>query len=187
MPNYQNSKIYKIWSPSCCEIYIGATTLPLHQRFYEHKKKYEKFLEGKIISTRSREILKYDDAKIELIKYCPCNSKEELNSIEAEHIRNTENCINLKIPGRSKKQYYEETKEKRIEQREIYYEKNKQKILEQVKQYYEENKQKISEKAKQKINCECGSICTITNKLRHERTKKHKNFMLEIAEKNKNI
>ena len=210
MPNYQNSKIYKIWSPSCTEIYIGATTQPLSQRFHRHKKKYEIFINGKIkYLTKSREILKYGDAKIELVKKCPCNDKEELNKIEAEFIRNTGNCVNLKIPGRNGKQYYEEfknellekgkiyreeNKQKISEQRKIYYEENKQKKLEQNKNYYEKNKQKISEQRKiyykenkqkkleqkkQKINCVCGSIYRKIDKARHERSKKHINFILE--------
>ena len=195
MPNYQNSKIYKIWSPSCNEIYIGATTQKLHYRFGKHKTTYKRFINGKIkISTKSREILKYDDAKIELIKYCPCNSKEELNSIEAEYIRNTENCINLKIPGRTKKQWSEDNKERINDQKKIYneknkseiakkkkihYEKNKQKRLETMKIYRENNKQKIAEQAKQKIKCECGSTISRGSKYNHERSEKHKNFLVE--------
>ena len=45
------------------------------------------------------------------------------------------------------------------------------------KQYYENNKERIKEyhKAynKVKYTCECGSILTVHNKVRHERSKKH--------------
>ena len=60
-------------------------------------------------------------------------------------------CINKQRSGLVskeegyKKQYYEENKDKILEQQKQYYEQNKQQILEQKKQYYEQNKEQRRE------------------------------------------
>ena len=41
------------------------------------------------------------------------------------------------------------------------------------KNYREDNKDKISEKKKEKIMCECGSITSKNNILRHKKSNKH--------------
>ncbi len=40
MPNYNNGKIYKLWSPEGDDIYIGSTTQPLTARKSSHKKRF---------------------------------------------------------------------------------------------------------------------------------------------------
>jgi hypothetical protein len=42
MPNYQNAKIYKLWSPEGDDIYIGSTTQSLAVRKAGHKAKKTK-------------------------------------------------------------------------------------------------------------------------------------------------
>jgi len=57
MPNYQNSKIYKVWSPQTDEVYIGSTTQPLSKRMVQHRTDYK--------TNRSRSsanIIKFGDA-----------------------------------------------------------------------------------------------------------------------------
>ena len=64
MPNYQNSKIYKIISPSNPElVYYGSTTKKLCYRMCDHKAHFKN--PKNYIS--SFEILKYDDAINRLI------------------------------------------------------------------------------------------------------------------------
>ena len=58
----------------------------------------------------SKIILQYPDVYIELIELFPCNSKEELNKKEGEHIR-TNNCVNKLIAGRTDFEYRKENKE----------------------------------------------------------------------------
>lgn len=89
MPNYQNGKIYKITSSQTDLIYIGSTVEKLNLRFAHHKHQFKKNING----TKSKEILKYDDAKIELIESYPCNSKEDLFKREREYIKSL-NCVN---------------------------------------------------------------------------------------------
>jgi len=144
MPDYQNAKIYKLWSPQGDEIYIGATTQTLATRKAKHKHKLNCC--SKILFE------KYDDVRIELIEEYPCKNKMQLDRREGEHIRN-HNCINKNIAGRTNKEYYEDNKEQirkcKNEYDKEYREKNREKIRERHKKYYEKNKEQIREKQKE--------------------------------------
>jgi hypothetical protein len=87
MPNYQNAKIYKLWSPEGDDIYIGSTTQSLAVRKAGHKY-------GGNNKKCSSKILfeKYNDVRIELLECCPCDNKEELTKQEGEYIRNNDVC-----------------------------------------------------------------------------------------------
>jgi len=102
---YQRGQIYSIRSHQTDLIYIGSTIQPLHKRFYEHKSGFKTE-----INYTSKEIMKYDDAYIELIEDFPCNSKKELTKREGYYIRNT-NCVNTKIAGRTKDEWYVDNKQ----------------------------------------------------------------------------
>ena len=88
--------------------------------------------------------MKYGDAEIYLIQLCDCQSKMELERCERSHIESIE-CVNKTIPGRTKKEYYIDNKEK-IKQ---YYIENKELICKQKKEYYIENKELICKQKKQ--------------------------------------
>lgn len=137
---YQRGQIYSIRSHQTDFIYIGSTTQPLHKRFHEHKNSKRYYT--------SKEIIQYTDAYIELIENYPCNSKKELNRREGQHIRNTENCVNKQLAGRTKKEYCIDNKEEILEMNKEYYYANKDNHLQQKKIYYEENKDVILEKSR---------------------------------------
>jgi len=46
-----------------------------------------------------------------------------------------------------------------------------------MKQYCDKHAEQLSEQRKQQFTCECGSVCRINEKARHERTLKHQNFI----------
>ena len=180
---YKNSSIYCIRSRQTEKIYVGSTTQKLSSRMATHRCDYKRFLKKKIHYLTSFEILKYDDAYIELIEKFPCNDIYELRKQEAFHIKNM-NCINRYLPGRTQKQWEEENKDWMIkrgkiyreknkesiaERGKIYREKNKEKLAERKKKYYEKNKEVLSEKYKIKYTCECGSIGNRRGKKRHEK------------------
>jgi predicted GIY-YIG superfamily endonuclease len=71
------------------------------------------------------------------------------------------------------KEHYEQNKGKRLEQMKQYREQNKDKLLELNKDYYEQNKDKILEKKSQQITCECGCILTKGCVGRHLKSPKH--------------
>jgi hypothetical protein len=140
---YQNGKIYQIVSFSHPDlIYYGSTIQTLSMRFAGHRRDTKK--EN---SNSSKQIICFDDAKILLIENYPCNSKEELNKREGEYIRNNI-CVNKRIEGRTKEEYYEDNKELIKEKNKEYYEGNREKIKENSKIYNDNNKEKITEKQK---------------------------------------
>ncbi len=156
MPDYQKSKIYKLVGYG--KTYYGSTTQPLCERKSQHKQNFLKNKNG----TCSKELFKLgSDIDIVLVETYPCNNKEELHQRERYYIENNE-CINNRIPLRTRKEHYID---------------NKDKILENQKEYNETNKDKIKEQKSEKIKCECGKIYTQSNKSRHKQSKKHIQFI----------
>jgi hypothetical protein len=184
MPNYQNSKIYKLYCPDGDpnDVYYGATTQNLERRLSKHKSPINHCVSRLLFE-------KYKDkVKIELVENFSCNDKKELDIKEAYYIRNN-NCINKVIPNRTDKEYYiehkeqisEKNKEYRIEHKEYFKEYHKEYYIEhkeQKKEYYIEHKEKLLEQSKEKFTCECGGTYTRNNKSSHIKTKKHQEYIL---------
>ena len=137
MPDYQNSKIYRLWSVDTDKIYIGSTTQKLCNRLAKHKSSHNSCCSKTLFEIS-------DNVKIELIELYPCNSREELNKREGELIRSME-CVNRCIAGRTKKEYNKEYSDEHKEQMKEYREANKEKIAKLKKEYYVENIEKIKE------------------------------------------
>ena len=108
MPDYQNSKIYKIYSLSNEElVYFGSTTQRLSQRKAEHVKDSKK----EHYNGSSKIIINNGNWKMELIQDYPCLNRLELETLEGEYIKNNK-CINIMIPARTKKQYRDANRDK---------------------------------------------------------------------------
>ena len=144
--DYNNSKIYKIIDNTNGNIYIGSTTQKLSQRLGEHTRQYKKYCIGKFHYLSSFDIIKNMSYEIILIEEVNCSNKEQLLKIEREHIEANE-CINIRIPSRSQKEYIEYQKEYNYVNRDKikdHYEANRDKI----KEHYEANRDEIIEKQK---------------------------------------
>ncbi len=129
MPDYSKAKIYAIRAPGTDSVYIGATTKPLlSQRMAEHRAHFKRWEEGKENLTCSAKILDYEGAYIELIEEFPCQTKDQLNRREGEIIRQTPNCINKYVTGRTVIEYISENKEARNEKSRNWYYANREKI-----------------------------------------------------------
>ena len=93
MPNYQDSKIYKIFSvsdPTLC--YYGSTTQKyLCSRIATHLVAYRS---GKF-NTSAKIIFDKGDYSYSLVENFPCNNKQELEKKEHEYITNNP-CVNKK-------------------------------------------------------------------------------------------
>ena len=138
-----NGKIYSIRSHQTDLIYIGSTCeTRLSARLSKHKWNYKAYLkEGRYYT--SFEILKYADAYIELIEEVKEKTKDELQRLEGEHIRNNNYCVNKNIAGRTRK-----------ERDEV----NKDKLLAQQK-----------EQKNKKYMCKCGKSLSTGNKSIHKK------------------
>ena len=145
--NYNNSKIYKIVSPTTAKIYIGSTTQPLCKRIAAHLTNYRAYI---IDNTKkymtSYEILKLGDYSIKLIEECNFENREQLRQREGYYIKlNRDIVVNKKIEGRTQKEWESDNKEHRTQYIKQYAIDNK----EQIRQYRFDNKKHIAEAMKQ--------------------------------------
>ena len=185
--------IYRLFNSNYEECYIGSTTnykrrIICHRsncnniNCKEYNYKVYKFI---------RENDGFDKWQFEILEELDC-TKKELNETEGIFIEMFNSTLNIRIEGRSIKEYYianidkirEQGKQNYIankdkikEQRKQYRKLNKDKLKEQEKQYRELNKDKINERERTKINCICGSSINKGDKARHERTIKHNEFI----------
>ena len=117
--------IYKITDGS--NNYIGSTTKDINFRFKEHFYKYQNHLRGQYRYTSSFEIIKngIETCWVELLEEYKYNTFTERLMREKEHILNNE-CVNIRTPLRSRKEYYEMNKEKIKAKQKEYYKKKKE-------------------------------------------------------------
>lgn len=175
---YHNGKIYTIRSAQTDKYYIGSTTQPLYKRFYEHKRDYKLFLDGKFHNVSSFDIVKFDDCYIELLEEFKCENKEQLTKKEGQTIRLYINdIVNKRIEGRSKQEHYIDNKDKIKEIQKQYYTDNKEIKKQYNEQYYDDNKEKILAKLNCKYICQCGGKYTQVNKTRHLKSNKHQKYL----------
>ena len=145
--NYNNSRIYKIVSPSTDKIYIGSTTQILCKRIAKHLIDYRAYI---IDNTKkylsSYEIIKLGDYSIKLIEECNFENREQLRQREGYYIKFYKDIIvNKLIAGRTRKEYLIDNKEHIAERSKQYVIDNK----EQIRQYAIDNAKHIAEVTKQ--------------------------------------
>ena len=133
MKDFTEGKIYKIFNSITDETYIGSTTQPLCNRMKNHRNDHNNPNKSHYNFKLYKCFREHDveNFYIELIEKCPCSSKEELLAREGYWIRNASPSLNVQIPGRTAKQYYQD---------------NKEQILVQVKKYREDNREVVLEK-----------------------------------------
>jgi len=141
MPDYQQGKIYKLWSPSKNLVYYGSTIQSLSQRLGGHKRDENR--RGKHCS--SSEIINCGDYKIELVEAYPCNNKQQLEKKEGEYIKNNE-CINKFVAGRTRKEWRQDNSDKILEYRKKYSEEHRLYNKEKARKYRDDNKDEINER-----------------------------------------
>ena len=139
--------IYKIFDNTNGNIYYGSTKQKLSRRLAHHREDYKKYLEGKKHYYTSFKIIENNDYCISLVEQFEFNNKEELIAKERYYIENNE-CVNKIIPGRTRKEYRLDNKEKIKEINKLYYKDNKERIAEQTKQYRNDNKEVVAERKK---------------------------------------
>lgn len=183
MPDFSLGKIYKLVSDESEEIYIGSTTQSLAKRKAGHMANYKAWENGSRNYLSSFEILKYSTCQIILLESHPCNSREELVARERYYIELMD-CVNKNIPGRSRREHYEDNRDHFEEYQKQYYKTNKERIRKYQRQYREDNIEKVNEKDRKfragvKKYCRfCESSHTPQNYATHLKTAKHiQNFI----------
>ena len=161
--DYQLGKIYKMESPSGL-VYIGSTCEPtLARRLAGHKRNYKKWKNGKFNYVTSFKLFEENEENVQiyLINKYPCDNKDELRAEEGKTIKEY-NCVNKFIAGRTRKQWFED---------------NKNKIKETQKNYRINNKEKIKLHNNEKHDCICGGRFTTASKLCHFKSEKHTKYI----------
>jgi hypothetical protein len=141
--DYSTTKIYKIESHLGDKIYIGSTTIKyLSQRMQQHICHYKRWkienTSQKITSFELFDEYGIDNCKIVLIEEYPCTSKDAKNAREGHFIK-TIPCVNKRIEGRKKGEYYKDNKQIICQKQLIYRGEHK----EQIKKYYEDHKEEL--------------------------------------------
>ena len=169
--NYNNSKIYKIVSPTTAKIYIGSTTQPLCKRIAAHLTDYRLCIAGnakKYIT--SYEIIKLGDYSIKLIEECNFENKEQLRQREGYYIKlNCDIVVNKHIAGRTRKEYAKQyrfdNREHLSKEKKRYYSEHKEQInqyqiehKEQIRQYTIDNKDRKNELQRQRLRAKINRI-----------------------------
>jgi hypothetical protein len=145
-------RIYKIVSSECDGVYIGSTTKQLEMRFSCHKSLYKLYVNGKTNYVTSFEIMKFVDAKIELIHEGMFEGKKDLEKFEGETMRTTPNVVNKNVAGA----------------------RDRDDIQKYQEQYRKANREALRTYRSTKCTCAiCGGKYTISHKSEHIRSKKH--------------
>jgi len=150
MVNYRKGKVYAIRSHKGDKVYVGSTTNEyLSTRMALHRNQFNKWSLGQESgSCSSRELFNeygVENCYIELLKLFPCNSREELHTVENHFIR-TLNCVNknraFTTPEQKAEYYVEYSSEyykKHKKEKKLYYQTHK----EEKKIYYQTRKEEM--------------------------------------------
>ena len=149
MVNYSNGKIYKIVDFSNQNFYVGSTAQPkLCSRLGEHVSKFNCYMRGTNPKyCASMEILINENYKIFLLEIYPCNSKEELNMKEQEHIDK------LRCESMVNKQNAYISKEDMLIKIAKFRKDNQDFVRNRDKGYYQKHKDKRNARKAEKVEC----------------------------------
>lgn len=141
-PRYKNGKIYSLFNSVSDKVYVGSTCMPLSKRLSSHKYHYKSYKKG-TTKTKSSSIILFEEdfenVHIKLIEEYPCDNKKELEKREGFWIRNTPKRVNMKIAGRTDKEYRKD----HITERRVYKKKWRKENYEIYRE--QENKNRRSE------------------------------------------
>jgi len=174
--DFQNGKIYKITNNINSEVYVGSTCDILRKRFNYHKQDRTKKRFAEIPLYKLMNELGTDLFRIDLIEDYACNDKQALRQREGYWIRQI-GTLNKVIAGRTMKEYRDENKDKINEAAKEYREKNIEIINEKKKVFRKNHTEEIKEYKSTPVTCICGVCVKKGNLWRHNKTKKHLDFL----------
>jgi hypothetical protein len=110
--------------------------------------------------------------RIELIENYPCDSREELLKREGYWIRELKATLNMRMAGRSKKEYYLEHIDEVKEYQRNWQEENKDRLKQKNTEYYQEHRQEILARVKEYAETHCEERKQYTKQYRHQNKEK---------------
>ena len=142
--------VYKLFNPDCDGFYIGCTT-NMKQRMYKHKTRCNcenAYGHNLKLYRYIRSNNGYDSWQYEILEYIRNSINiKELHGIERKYIEQLRPSLNIQKPNRTRAQWYQD------------------------------NKEALLSKQNQKFECPCGGRYTLNNKVRHDKSNKHKAFI----------
>jgi hypothetical protein len=166
---YENGKIYKLINTVDDHIYVGSTTQTLPQRKLRHRR--DCVLDpNRPVCFHINNIGGFDKVEIMLVEEFGCNSRNELEARERYWIEQLHPTLNRVIPTRTKKEHYQENREKVLLKQKQYYIDNRDKILQRI----HENRDVINEKKKEYRRNNLEKIRDYNKKYREENQDKEK-------------
>jgi hypothetical protein len=199
--DYSKTIMYKIVSKDLDNdfIYVGSTT-QFSTRKNAHKNKClyvdDKAYNYKIYKTIRENGGWNNFQMIEIEKY-PCKDKNESSARERYWTEFYHGNMNGNVPGRNRKMFVSDNKDKISKYQKQYREKNRDELneygrnryhdnkedrLKKVKEYREANAEAIKLKKSQKHDCECGGRYSHSAKSVHLRSNKHVKWLKSNSE-----
>ena len=144
--NYANAKIYCIRQSNDNDkiVYVDSTVRPLSERMAQHRRDVSNYPHYKIYNIMVN--VGVENFYIELIHNYPCACHEELLKEEGRIVRmhdTLKNGGNTILPGRTKKQNYEENRDVKCTMQKNYYNANKEVAIVKQQAYREANPEKV--------------------------------------------
>jgi len=141
MTNYQQAKIYLLYSYRTNKKYIGSTTKKLSKRLSGHCSDYRRYKQGKSNYVTSFKVCRYADVDICLLENYPCDSSDELKARERQWIEKYKEwmdepeviLVNKNRPTRTKQEHRAQMRQ--------WYQDNREKQMHCMKEYYRKNKE----------------------------------------------
>ena len=157
----QTGTVYRIWSPSSPDCYVGATIQELCSRMSGHRAGLKRWSVDKTkLYYSSFEVLRFPDAKIEWLETVEFKTRAQLAAREGHWIR-TLDCVNKNMAGRT-----------HAESSAAWYVVNREAQLKKTNAYNAAHRAE----AAAKIECPCGGKHTHGHTAEHKKTAEHQAY-----------
>lgn len=143
--------VYVIKSKQTTDIYFGSTIQTQQSRMKEHKTQYKVYIVTQKKYISSYEILKFDDAYMEILEEIEWDIKKELIQklkVREGHYIQRLPCVNIYVPARTPKQWAIDNKAKQSLRRKQHYQDHIEEEKLKNKKQYEDHKEERIEKQK---------------------------------------
>lgn len=183
MPDYSKCIIYKITcnDTEITDSYVGSTC-NFTRRKCNHKSDCNN-INGRGYNVPLYKFIRtnggWSNWDMSPIKKFPCDDKMSKLIEERRVMEMLGATLNGNVPGRTGKEYHQDNKESLNKKSREYHQLNKESCNKNSREYHQLNKEAISIRKNVKFNCVCGGKYTNSNKLSHQKTKKHQKFIHE--------
>ena len=169
----QTGTVYRIWSPSSPDCYVGATIQELSSRKSGHRADMKRWSADKTkLYYSSYEVLRFPDAKIEWLETVQFKTRAQLAAREGHWIR-TLDCVNKQVAGRTVAEYYVDHREALLKKSIEYHAAHRDEMNAYTKQYDAAHRVEKAARQGVKFDCECGGQYIHAHRARHLKSAKH--------------